>query len=347
MKKGIWTVLLVLILALALGLTGCSTGSGEAAEEAAEEPAGEEASEESFPNIDIRSLNLGGGGAGGSWYLICAQLSEKLKDSMADVNVSVIEGGAISNVRLTNEGRDLDIGTASYPNVLDALSSSGAFAEDNIDNVKVIMNFSMDYIQMTVKADSGINSLADLSDKDILPGPNGWGSEVLTRNLLGMYDMDYESIQANGGSVSHVSWGEAPSLIKDGHADMVSLKGAFPNAKIMEIEATNDAKVLSIDEDKLDAYIADHVGYVKGVVPAGTYKGQAEDALTIGHTSVLFANGDLSEDVVYVITKTLVENADYFSQIEGVSIDANPVEGIDMDVIHPGALRYYEEQGIL
>ena len=343
MKKGFWMILMVMVLAIAVGLTGCNAGGGESAETDTEEaPA-----EETFPNVEIRSLNLGGGGAGGSWYLIMAQLSEKLKDSIPDVNVSVIEGGAISNVRLTNEGVDLDVGVASHPNVLDALAQKGAFAEDNIDNVKVIMNFAKDYVQFTVKADSGINSLADLSDKEILPGPNGWGIEVLTRKVLGLYDMDYDSIKANGGGVSHVSWGEAPSLIKDGHADMVAFKGAFPNAKIMEIEATNDAKVLGFDEDKLNEFLAANAGYSAGVIPAGTYNGQTEDALTLSHTSVIFANGDLSDDVVYVMTKTLMENADYFSQIEGVSITDNPVEGIDVDMIHPGALRYYEEQGIL
>lgn len=344
MKKGFWMILMVMVLALSIGLTGCSAGSEEAEVEPDVE---DEVAEEIFPNIDIRSLNLGGGGAGGSWYLIFAQLSEKLKDSMPDVNVSVIEGGAISNVRLTNEGVDLDVGVASYPNVLDAVGSKGAFAEDDIDNVNIIMNFAKDHVQFTVKADSGINSLADLSDKDILPGPNGWGIEVLTRKVLGMYDMDYESIKANGGGVSHVSWGEAPSLIKDGHADMVAFKGAFPMAKIMEIEATNDAKVLGLEEDKLNEFLAANSGYAAGVIPAGTYKGQAEDALTLAHTSVIFANGDLSDDVVYVITKTLMENADYFSDIEGVSITDNPIEGIDVDLIHPGAMRYYEEQGIL
>jgi hypothetical protein len=344
MKKGFWMILMVMVLALSIGLTGCSAGSAEAEVEPDVE---DEAAEEVFPNIDIRSLNLGGGGAGGSWYLICAQLSEKLKETMPDVNVSVIEGGAISNVRLTNEGVDLDVGVASYPNVLDALGTANAFAEDNIDNVGVIMNFAKDYVQFTVKADSGIESIADLSDKVVLPGPNGWGIEVLTRDVLGLYDLDYDTIKANGGGVSFVSWGEAPSLIKDGHADMVAFKGAFPMAKVMEIEATNDAKILSLGEDKLDDYIAGHSGYAKGVIPAGTYKGQAEDALTLSHTSVLFANGDLSEDVVYVLTKTLYENADYLSQIEGVSINENPVEGVDPAVIHPGALRYYEEQGIL
>jgi len=339
-------MLVVVMLVGALSLTGCSPAeepepSEEPSEEVAEEPA------EEFPVIDIRSLNIAGGGAGGSWYLIVAQLSEQLKETMPGVNVSVVEGGAISNVRLVNEGIDLDMGAAALPDVLTALAKKGSFAEDNIDNVKVIMNFAHDFVQFTVKADSNINSIADLSDKVVLPGPNGWGIEALTRNVLEIYGMTYDDIKANGGDISFVSWGEAPSLIKDGHADMVAFKGAFPSANIMEIEATNDAKVLSLDQDKLEEFMATNPGYMPGTIPAGTYKGQSEDALTIAHTSVLFVNGDLSDDVVYVLTKTLYENAEYFSQIEGVVIDENPIEGVDLDVIHPGALRYYEEQGLI
>lgn len=346
MRKSFLMVWMAVLLVFAMTLTGCAgAGAEEPAQEPGEEPAEEQG--EAFPSVDIRSLNLGGGGAGGSWYLICAQLAEQLKDTMPDVNVSVIEGGAISNVRLTNQGVDLDVGAAALPDVLGALAGKGSFADDDIDNIGVIMNFSQDYVQFTVKAESGIESIADLSDKVILPGPNGWGIEALTRDVLGLYGLDYDTVKANGGDISFVSWGEAPSLLKDGHADMASFKGTFPNAKVMEIEATNDARILGIEEDKLDAFIAENPGYAKGVIPAGTYNGQDEDALTIAHTSVLFANGDLSEDVVYVLTKTLYENADYFSQIEGVQILDNPVDGIDPEVLHPGAVRYYEEQGIL
>jgi len=324
-------LLLVVILALALiVVSGC--GGGEQAEDG---------------DKQVKSLVIGSGGAGGSWYLLGAQMSELLKKELPDIAVSVVEGGAISNVRLTDEGKDMDIGMASLPNVLDALSHEGPFKEDNINNVAPIINFATDYVQFTVLADSEIDSFDDLADKRILPGPKGWGIEALTQKVLGLYGLSYEKIKENAGEVSFVSWGEAPSLLKDGHADMAAFKGAIPISNIMEIEATNKAKVLGLDEDKIDEFLKNKQGYFKGTIPAGSYKGQDEDALTIGHTSVLFVNKNLPEELVYNITKILMENSDKFNQIEGISIGKNPLKGIDPELLHPGAKRYYEEAGLL
>ncbi|WP_020611541.1 TAXI family TRAP transporter solute-binding subunit [Sediminispirochaeta bajacaliforniensis] len=294
-----------------------------------------------------RNIIIGAGGAGGSWYLLAAQISEILKTEMPDVSVSVIEGGAISNVRLTNEGRDLDVGMASLPNVIDALDAKGVFAEDGIDNISAIMNFAVDYVQFTVLADSGITEFGQLGDKRILPGPKGWGIEALTGAVCNLYGFSYDSIKANGGSVSFVSWGEAPSLLKDGHADMAAFKGAVPNSNVMEIDATNKARIIGLSKEQLDQFLAENLGYFKGTIKAGTYRGQDSDALTIGHTSVFFANNDLPEELVYQLTKAILENKDKLNQIEGVEIGDDALLGIDQSILHPGARRYYKEIGLI
>ncbi len=296
---------------------------------------------------EIKDLIIGGGGVGGSWYLCAAQISELIRQGMPGISVSVVEGGAIANVRLTNEGRDMDIGMASLPDVLTALSNKGVFEGENIDNIAPVINFATDSVQFTVLVKSGIDSIADLADKRILPGPKGWGIEAITQQVLALYGLSYDSIKANGGGVSHVTWGEAPSLIKDGHADMVGFKGAVPLAQTLEIEATNKAKVLGLDEEKLNEFLVGKPGYFKGNIPAGSYKGQTEDALTISHTSVIFVNKDLPEDVVYNILKLIMENSDKLNQIEGLNIGKEPLLGIDPSLLHPGAKKYYEEAGIL
>lgn len=295
----------------------------------------------------MRNIIIGAGGAGGSWYLLGAQISELLKDEMPNVSVSVIEGGAISNVRLTNEGRDMDIGMASLPNILDALGGKSVFAEDGITRVAPIMNFAIDYVQFTVLAKSGITEFGQLSDKRILPGPKGWGIEALTADVCRLYGFDYDSIKAAGGEVSFVSWGEAPSLLKDGHADMAAFKGAVPNSNVMEIDATNPARIVDMDPKKVEEFLAANYGYFKGTIKAGTYKGQSEDALALGHTSVILVNSDLPEDLIYGITKAILENSERFNKIEGIEIGTDPLLGIDPAILHPGARRYYEEAGLI
>lgn len=295
---------------------------------------------------EVRDIIITSGGTGGSWYLLGAQLGELIQSNM-NIPTSVIEGGEIPNIRLTNEGRDADIGIASLPNLLAALDGNSPFDEDNIDNISPIINFALDYAQFTVLSDNDIDSFEDLSDGRILPGPRNWGIEVLTRKVLELYDLDYESIQDKGGSISYVSWGEAPSLLTDGHADMAAFKGTYPNANIMQIEATHDAKVLSIDEEKIQQFIDENEGYFEGIVPAETYSGQDEDALTIAHTSLLFVNNDLPDDVVYEIVGLLIDNKDSLNEIEGIEMEDDILLGIEPELLHPGARQYYEDNGYL
>lgn len=296
---------------------------------------------------EVKNLIFGSGGAGGSWYLLGAQISEIMKEEMPDVSVSVIEGGAISNVRLTNEGRDMDIGMASLPNILDALGEKGVFAEDGITKVSAIMNFAIDYVQFTVLEKSGITDFSQLGDKRILPGPKGWGIEAITADVCNLHGFSYDDIKANGGEVSFVSWGEAPSLLKDGHADMAAFKGAVPNSNVMELDATNRARVVGISPEKIEQFLNNNKGYFKGTIEKGAYQGQSEDALTLGHTSIIFANSDLPDDVIYTLTKAILENEDRLNKIEGMEIGTDPLLGIDAEILHPGALRYYKEVGLI
>jgi len=270
-----------------------------------------------------------------------------LKDEIPDTTFTSVEGGAVTNIRHVDKGIDMDIGMAALPDIFNALEKSGPFSEEDITNVAPIINIAEDYVQLTVLAKSDIKSIADLKDKRILPGPKNWGIEFIMQELLALQDMTYESIQSNGGEVSFVSWGEAPSIINDGHADLVAFKGAYPTSNIMEIEANNKARVISIESDILEKFFIKNKGFYEGVIPAGTYQGQEEDAQTIAHTSVIFARKDLSEDFVYEFLTVLMDNADKFNQIKGVNLTDNPLKGIDPEILHPGAKRYYEENGIL
>jgi TRAP transporter TAXI family solute receptor len=128
---------------------------------------------------------------------------------------------------------------------------------------------------------------------------------------------------------------------------MAAFKGAVPNSNVMEIDATNKARIVDMDPKKVEEFLAANAGYFKGTIKAGTYKGQDKDALALGHTSVILVNNDLPEDLVYDITKAILENSARFNKIEGIEIGTDPLLGIDPAILHPGARRYYEEVGLI
>jgi hypothetical protein len=326
------TVLVFAIVLMFIGVSAWATGQQEA---------------RGATDWGVRDVVIGSGGAGGSWYLLGAQLADFMGKEFPSIIFSSVEGGAVTNVRNVNKGVDMDIGMAALPDVQDALANTGPFTGEGINNVAPIINFATDYVQLTVLASSPIRTLADIRNKRLLPGPRNWGIEFIMRDLLSVLGTDYDGVQRNGGSVSFVSWGEAPSLLGDGHADLAAFKGAYPISNIMELAATHPVRIVPISTTEMQSFMAKRLGFFPGVIPAGTYRGQTTDVPTLGHTSVIFARKDLSEDFVYEFTKRIVQNAKALSSIQGIDLAANPLHGINPDLLHPGAKRYYREAGIL
>jgi hypothetical protein len=84
-------------------------------------------------------------------------------------------------------------------------------------------------------------------------------------------------------------------------------------------------------------------------IPATTYPGQASDITTMAHSTLLVANADLSEDIVYLITKSIFENLPYLHRVDpvlsGLTTD-QALFGMSLP-LHPGALRYFKETGAI
>ena len=80
-----------------------------------------------------------------------------------------------------------------------------------------------------------------------------------------------------------------------------------------------------------------------------TYPGQKEDIKTVSQPNfpVLYVR-TLSEETVYLITKTIYENLPFLHNIhkatKAMSLD-RAISGLPVP-LHPGALKYYQEQGI-
>lgn len=88
---------------------------------------------------------------------------------------------------------------------------------------------------------------------------------------------------------------------------------------------------------------------MKGIIPAGTYNNQNEDIQTICMPTFLICDKDMDEQLVYEITKLMIENEDYLcsqhSCFEAMN-DDTVAAGLSIPM-HPGAERYFKEVGIL
>jgi hypothetical protein len=83
-------------------------------------------------------------------------------------------------------------------------------------------------------------------------------------------------------------------------------------------------------------------------IPAGTYPNQDTTIRSAGHPNVLAVRADISEETVYQIARSMWENLSALQEIHGATNDMKlelALKGLGAP-LHPGAARYYAEQGL-
>lgn len=137
--------------------------------------------------------------------------------------------------------------------------------------------------------------------------------------------------------------------MKDGHADAFILGTTIPGSSILDLATSKKIRLLSLPDDKIMEFQKLNAGYLKRIIPAGTYPGVNYDVHGVGYFTHLVISAKLSDELVYKITKVLSENvgrlADVVKDMKGVT-----TKDLALDIgvpFHPGALKYYKEVGVI
>ncbi len=328
MKKFI-SVILALVMVLAL--VGCGSQSAN--------------TDSSADNSGSEKYNLiiGTGGVGGTYYPLGGALASVWTKYLDNVTVSAQSTGAsVENTQLLENG---EVELALTQNDLAEYAVKGEYMfTKKYEKMQLIGRLYSEPIQVFVRNDSGIKSIADMAGKRISVSYPGSGANANAEQLLGVFGITVNDIKAEYPSNS-----DTADRMKDGLLDgMLTTTGA-PNATFQEMCMSADCTLLSLSDEDCDKIIAQYPFFAKYTIPAGSYEGQTEDVQTLCVQSVLAVSTDLSEDLVYDLTKTLWENqtelSGMLSALSDLSVD-NALEGITIDY-HPGAVKYYKEIGMM
>jgi uncharacterized protein len=283
------------------------------------------------------------GPMGGSWFPLGGAIAEILKTELG-ATIDVQPGAGITNVKAVEAGKT-DIGFANAVSAADAIAGVEPFTEGKAKNVRHLMTLYDQVFQMAATEDSGIRSVADLKGKPITTQPTGNTGEQMTRHIMQAYGLKYEDMSR----VDLVNYNDSVNLVKDRHAHFFSLVTTVPAPSLTELATARKMRVLGITDADLAKLKEINAGYVKVIIPKGSYEGQNEDVMTFGTYTHLIISAEMSDDQVYAITKALADNVnklgDVVSAMKGLD-----VKGMAADVgvpLHPGAEKYYKEVGAL
>ncbi len=140
---------------------------------------------------------------------------------------------------------------------------------------------------------------------------------------------------------------ETGQAVCDGKIDAYFWLVGHPSALTQESLASCDAHLVHVEGPAIDQLVADNPFYRKATIPAGMYNND-EDINTFGVGATFVTSTDVPDDVVYVVVKAVFENFDQFKKLHPAFANLTPEEMISDSLsapLHPGAERYYKEQG--
>lgn len=289
-----------------------------------------------------RFIEIGTAGTGGAYYPIGIAMAEILTGELDTQATAQVTGGAVENIRLIEEG-SVKIALTTTASAYRGLTGGAPFDQPN-DRVRgLFSNLTQGVYQIAVRQGAGINSVQDLRGKRVSLGPQGGLGVELSDYVFRASGFTIEDVRA-----TFLSYEESVTMMADGNIDAVIIQTALPNPALRQYEASgNRVQMISLPDSVIATVTRDHPYFSRFTIPASMYN-TAQDIVTLNGTNMAIVDRDMSEEVVYRITKTFMESIDRIASSHPAARAFSAEAAVQMPIpLHPGAERYYRELGLL
>ncbi|SEK24387.1 hypothetical protein SAMN05216214_101200 [Atopomonas hussainii] len=289
-------------------------------------------------------INILTGGTSGVYYPIGVALSQLYGEHIDGAKPSVqATKASVENLNLLQAGRG-ELALALGDSVADAWAGdSEAGFKAPLKKLRAIAGTYPNYIQIVASGESGIKTLADLKGKRISVGAPKSGTELNARAIFKAAGLSYEDM----GKVEFLPYAESVELIKNRQLDATLQSAGLGMAAIRDL-----ASVMPIEFVAVPADVVAKIGnaaYQPASIPAGTYEGQDADVATVAITNILVSHSGVSDELAYQMTKLMFDNLPRLVTAHSAAKDINLAAAAQSLPIplHPGAEKFYQEQGLL
>ena len=242
--------------------------------------------------------------------------------------------GSAENVPLLEAGK-LDLGLVAGELASAALAKPGT-------GLRIVAAMYSSPGMFVVKADSPVRRIADLQGKPVVLGTQGSGITVLGRLVLSSLEIKITELTLEKAA-------DGPPMLADGRA--AALWGAGVGWPAFSAIAKAGGRFVGPDAEEVKRILAKNPSLQAVTLPANSYPGQDAPIASVGSWSFVFARPGLPEEQGYLLARALHRaEGPLATRLEQAreTTAANTVSAAPRrDLIHPGALKYFTEAGLL
>ncbi len=283
------------------------------------------------------SLTFGTGGDSGTYYAYGGTLAGYVTEHTDTSVTAVASNGSQTNIEDIASGA-IQLGFVQSDVMSYAYQGTRLF-EEPVTSFSTVAALYMEQVQI-VTLNPDIKTVADLAGKNVSIGAVGSGVYFNALDVLGAYDLTEEDI-----TPQYQDFATSVDSLKDGKIDAAFIVAGAPTTAVVDLASGNDIYLVSLDQEHIDKLIESSPYYSAYTITADTY-GTPEDCTTVAVGAVVIAGNDVSEDAVYDFVSTIFDNKGSLGHAKEAELDLEFATSITNVPYHPGAAKYFEEQGV-
>ncbi|MEZ5822775.1 MAG: TAXI family TRAP transporter solute-binding subunit [Bradyrhizobium sp.] len=293
-----------------------------------------------------KQFSIGTGDPGGVYFPLGGAVASVLTKAMPDLHATVeVTGGSVDNIKLIATGES-ELGFTMADAADDAMRGHDKFKNNKVDLRTLLVVYPNRMHVVTIEG-TGIETLADLKGKRVSTGSPGSATEIMASRAIEATGLNKDKDMRR----QRLGVAESVNALTDHRIDAFFWVGGIPTAAINRLAIARGIKMKLIDHADVVDRMNEKYGklYSKSRIKAGTYPGYRTDC-DVAEVWNLIVTGDrMSDEEAYTITKTLIERKDDIAKVhkeaESFSLD-NQVQDRSPVPFHPGALKYFKENGV-
>lgn len=326
MKKSLFKIVSILIaLFLVFSFTGCSSKTTD-------------------QNTENVFLTFGGGNASTEPYTYWVSVTNAMQTVYPELKITTVDAQGGVDISQRVRAGTLDAGNGVTNIDYDNYYGTGSFdGKGGFEDHRLLWYYDDRPIHFAVAASTGITYVNELDGLKFNPGGTGTASGELVINacdLLGIKPNWFEAGNA-----------DATEAFMSRQTDGSARNGSIPESQIIQMQSARDITILKFTQEEIDKILEKYPSVTSTIIPAGSYKNQNEDILTISTCQGGVATPKVSQEVGYKMINAMMSE-------EGRAIwTAAYPKGANIDVIqltlnaakiplHAGTVQYMKEQGI-
>lgn len=333
---GIRTGLMLAIFCIILTAAGCGR-------KAVPEPVPDNGNNQPFEKIRPASLVIGTASLGGTYH-VYGRAWAALAEEALGIPVRVEEtGGPVHNLIFVHNGYFM-LGMTTLGPAYEAWFGREDWTRGREHrDIRALFPMFNTYFHWLADRDSGLRTLRDMHGKRVGSGPPGGtigtaGPRIFS--LLGITPL-----------LEHGGIGELVAMQGRGQLDANGIAAGIPVPSFRDYEEAKGPEnvvFIGVEGEERELIKTTWPYFTDAVIPAGTYRALKNDLQTFGVWNVAIASKFLDDQMAYELVKAVMENNEYMAAQHTAAKETlvQNLNNIYIIPLHPGAIRYYKEQGI-